>query len=249
MSKLAGPSLKSPSPAASTPGLSWRRVAPIGLIAAGFVAFFALGFDDFLSFDVLRTHHEALAAWTAGHFVLASLAFLCAYVVVVVLSLPIAVLLTPVGGFLFGTWLGGLYSLAAATVGATVVFLAARYAFADAVEARAGPWLKRMEDGFREDAFNYMLVLRLVPLFPFWLVNLVPAVLGVGLGTYVAGTAIGMVPGALVYAGVGAGLGAVFADGGTPNLSIVFEPAVLWPLIGLSVLSLVPVAYKKWRRT
>lgn len=227
---------------------SGRRLLPIALIVAGFAAFFVLGLDDLVSFEALRTHHADLMAWTEGHFVLASLALIGVYAAVVALSLPVAILLTPIAGFLFGTWLGALYSLLAATLGAAAVFLAARYAFADLVEAKAGPWLRKMEAGFRADALNYMLVLRLVPLFPFWLVNLVPAVLGVRLGTFVLGTALGMVPGAVVYAGVGAGLGAVFDAGGTPNFAIVFEPRILLPLLGLSILSLVPVAYRKWRK-
>lgn len=232
----------------SPPRLSLRRLLPIGVIAAGFVAFFVFGLDDLVTFEALKTHRADLLAWTEGHFVLASLSFLGVYVLVVALSLPVAVLLTPVAGFLFGTWLGAAYSLLAATLGASVIFLAARYACADLVEAKAGPWLRKMEAGFRDDALNYLLVLRLVPLFPFWLVNLVPAVLGVRLGTFVLGTALGMIPGALVYAGVGAGLGEVFSAGGTPDFTIVFEPHILLPLIGLSLLSLLPVAYKKWRK-
>lgn len=246
--KAAGGGSSSTADPSEKPRFSVRRLLPIMLIAAGFVAFFAFGLDDLITFEALKAHREVLMDWTGGHFFLASVAFIGGYVAVVALSLPVAVLLTPIAGFLFGTWLGALYSLLAATLGATVVFLAARYAFAALVEAKAGPWLRKMEAGFRADAFNYMLVLRLVPLFPFWLVNLVPAVLGVRLGTYVLGTALGMVPGAVVYAGVGAGLGTVFAAGGTPDLAIVFEPQVLLPLLGLSALSLMPVAYKKWRK-
>ena len=127
------------------------------------------------------------------------------------------------------------------------MFLAARYALFDILHAKAGPALLKMEQGFRENAFNYLLVLRLVPLFPFWLVNLVPALLGVPLKTYVIATAIGIIPGTFVFASVGNGLGEILASGKTPDLSIIYDPEVLIPLLGLAVLALVPVLYKAWK--
>jgi uncharacterized membrane protein YdjX (TVP38/TMEM64 family) len=115
------------------------------------------------------------------------------------------------------------------------------------LRAKAGPFLTKMEDGFRENAMSYLLVLRLVPLFPFWLVNLVPAFLGVPTGTYVIGTFFGIIPGTFVFASVGNGLGALLDAGQDPNLGIIFQPNVLGPLIALALLSLVPVAYKKYQ--
>lgn len=230
---------------AKRPGL--RRFVPLAVIVAGFVAFFAFGLHEYFTEDALRTHHAALKEWTEHHYALSVLIFIAAYTVVVALSLPVALLFTPVSGFLFGTLLGGGYSLVAATLGATAIFLAARYACADTIRAKAGPMIRRMEDGFREDALSYLLVLRLVPLFPFWLVNLVPAILGVKLSTYLIGTFLGMIPGALVFASVGNGLGAVFEAGAAIDFAIIFKPDILIPLIGLSLLSLVPVAYKKWK--
>ncbi len=118
---------------------------------------------------------------------------------------------------------------------------------AKGLRRRAGPWIGRLEAGFRENALSYLLVLRLVPLFPFWLVNLVPAFLGVPLTTYALGTFVGIIPGSFVYASVGNGLGAVFDAGGTPDLTIIFEPEILLPIIGLSLLALIPVVYKKFK--
>jgi uncharacterized membrane protein YdjX (TVP38/TMEM64 family) len=135
----------------------------------------------------------------------------------------------------------------AATVGATIVFLIARTALGDSLRRKAGPGMRRMEAGFRESAFNYLLFLRLIPLFPFWLVNLVPALLGVPLTTYVAATLLGIIPGGLVYASVGNGLGALFDAGGRPDLGIIFEPEIILPILGLAVLAILPVAYKKIR--
>jgi uncharacterized membrane protein YdjX (TVP38/TMEM64 family) len=104
-----------------------------------------------------------------------------------------------------------------------------------------------MEEGFHENALSYLLVLRLIPIFPFWLINIVPAFLGVALGTYVLGTFIGIIPGSLVFASVGNGLGAVFDAGQTPDLGIIFEPQIIGPILGLAVLALLPIAYRKFR--
>jgi uncharacterized membrane protein YdjX (TVP38/TMEM64 family) len=134
-----------------------------------------------------------------------------------------------------------------ATIGATAVFLAARYAFADLLRGKAAPWLKKMEAGFRENAMSYMLVLRLVPIFPFWLVNLVPAFLGVPLRIYVIGTAIGIIPGVIVYTLVGDGLGALFEAGEDLDLRIIFQPRILAPILGLAVLAVMPIICKRWK--
>jgi uncharacterized membrane protein YdjX (TVP38/TMEM64 family) len=131
-----------------------------------------------------------------------------------------------------------------ATVGAVALFLAARSALFDVLHAKAGPALLKMEQGFKESALSYLLVLRLIPLFPFWLVNLVPALLGVPLRTYVIGTAIGIIPGTFVYASIGNGLGAILDSGEQPDLTVIFNTEVLIPILGLAVLSLLPVLYK-----
>ena len=150
------------------------------------------------------------------------------------------------GGFLFGTLETTTYVVFGATVGATVIFLAARYAFADYLRAKAGASVRKMEDGFRENAMSYLLFLRLVPVFPFWLVNLVPAFIGVSTRTYVLGTFFGIIPGTFVFASVGSGLGGVFDGGGEPDLGIIFTPGILLPIVGLAVLALIPVFYKKF---
>ena len=163
----------------------------------------------------------------------------------IALSVPGGAILTIAGGFLFGIVPGTLLVLVGATVGATIVFLIARTALGDALRAKAGPRIRRMEEGFRRDALSYLLVLRLIPIFPFWLVNIVPAFLGVPLRTYVLGTFVGIIPGGFVYASVGNGLGAVFDAGGTPDLGIIFEPAILLPIVGLAVLALLPIVYRQ----
>ena len=223
------------------------RLVPAGLIVLGFAAFFAFDLHDYVSVDSLREHRGDLHAWVGGQGVRAGLVFLCLYAAAVALALPIGVFLTITGGFLFGPTKASIIVVIAATVGASVLFLAARFAFADLLKARAGTALDKMEAGFKENAWSYLLVLRLVPIFPFWLVNLAPAFLGVTLWTFISATFIGIIPGTVVYALVGNGLGEILDAGGTPDLATIFEPEILAPLIGLAVLVLIPVLYRKWK--
>jgi uncharacterized membrane protein YdjX (TVP38/TMEM64 family) len=227
---------------------SLARWLPLACLAAGFVAFFAFGLQDYLSLRMLKHNRAELLEWVAARPFLAPLVYVLAYAAVVSFSLPGGAVLTITGGFLFGTLFGCAYAVIGATIGAIVVFLAARTALGDKLRAKAGGAVKRMEEGFREDAFSYLLVLRLVPLFPFFIVNLVPAFLGVSLGVYAAATLVGIIPGALVFASVGSGVGAVFDSGAKPDLKILFTAPVLLPIIGLSVLALVPVVYKRLKK-
>ena len=226
-----------------TPG----RIIPLLVIVTGFVAFFVLGGHEYLSFDMLAEHRGALLEWYAANALLAAVGFWALYALAVAFSLPGAVWLTLMGGFLFGTGMAMVLTISSATVGAVLIFLAARYALADYLYAKAGGMIRKMEDGFRENAFSYLLVLRLVPIFPFWLVNLVPAFFGMRLGSYAAATFIGIIPGSFVYCSLGNGLGALFEQGKQPDLGIIFQHDVLIPIVGLAVLSLVPVVYKKVR--
>lgn len=225
-----------------------QRWLPLACLVAGCGAFFALGLHRYLTFETLRANRVELLDWVAARPVWAPLAYMAAYAAVVAFSLPGAAVLTVTGGFLFGTLPGACYAVVGATIGAVIVFLAARTALGNILRAKAGGAIKRMEDGFREDAFSYLLVLRLVPLFPFFAVNLVPAFLGVGLGVYTLATLVGIIPGALVYASVGNGLGAVFDAGKTPDLGILFTAPILLPIIGLALLAMVPVAYKRFKK-
>ena len=221
----------------------WRML-PLAVIAAGFFAFFAFGMDAYMSFEALRDRREELLEWKAQNHGLAVFYFIGVYVLATAFSVPGAVWLTIAGGFLFGAVEATFVVVIGATLGALAVFLAARYAIGDYLHAKAGPAMRRMEEGFRENAMSYLLVLRLVPLFPFWLVNLVPAFLAVPIRTFIIGTFFGIMPGSFVFAGVGNGLGTVIDGGGMPDLGIIFESEILVPIIGLAVLALIPVAYK-----
>ena len=234
----------------STPqeqSFSFGRLVPLLVLIAGLVAFFALGLQRYLSFDVLRDNREALLNWVDRQGLLAGLVYIVVYAVAVAFSLPGGAVMSITGGFLFGTLWGSIYILIGATLGATALFLIAKTALGNFLRAKAGPWLQRMEAGFRENALSYLLVLRLVPLFPFFVVNLVPAFLGVPLSTYVLGTALGIIPGVFVFASVGAGLGSIFDSGQSFSASGILTPQIVIALVGLAVLALIPVAYKKIR--
>lgn len=231
----------------AVPGSALKRLWPLLLVASAMAAVFIFDLDRFLTFQALKENRSFLLEWTQENRVLAGFVFVCGYCVMVALSVPGAVWATLAGGFVFGTALGGIYVVLGATIGATVIFLIARYALADMLRAKAGNAIRKMETGFNENALSYMFVLRLVPLFPFWLVNLVPAFLGVPLGTYIIGTFFGIIPGSIVYVSVGNGLGAVFEQGGVPDLGIIFKPEVLLPILGLAALSLIPVFYKRFQ--
>ena len=226
----------------------WKRLLPLGVIGLALAAFFALGGPDYVSVDSLRDNRDALAALVADNFLLVFLGFIALYALLVGISFPGAGLLSIFGGFLFGTLTGAAGIVVGATLGATAIFLAARYALGDALRARAGPYMAKFEDGLKENELSYLFILRLVPLFPFFIVNIVPALFGVRLRNYVLSTLLGIIPGSLVYASVGAGIGAVFDAGEDVQLSgLMLQPKVILPIVGLIALSLVPVLYKKLR--
>jgi len=226
-------------------GFSKTRLVPLLALAAAAALFFGFGLHEHLTFESLRDNRESLLSWVGDNRALAAALFAGLYAVVVVFIPPSGTIMTVAGGFIFGSVLATIYTVCGATVGATALFLAVKLSIGDFLLARAGNAVKKMEAGFRENEMSYMLVLRLIPLFPFWLVNIAPAFLGVRLRTFVIGTAVGIIPGTFVYALVGNGLGAVFDAGGTPDLGVIFEPEILAPIVGLALLSLVPVAYKK----
>jgi uncharacterized membrane protein YdjX (TVP38/TMEM64 family) len=227
----------------------WLRFAPLLLIAAGLGAVFALGLDDYLSLEALRAHHEALAAFVADNFWGALALFMLAYAVVVALSLPGGAMMSVAAGFLFGIWTGTAAVTAAATVGASAIFIAARTALGDVFRARAAGFVRRIEDGFSRNAFSYLLLLRLIPLFPFFVVNIAPAFTRIKTRDYVLATFIGIIPGSFAYVSAGNGLGAILERGGeiAPG-RLLLQPEILTPIVALSILALAPVLWRALRR-
>jgi uncharacterized membrane protein YdjX (TVP38/TMEM64 family) len=209
---------------------------------------FAFDVHRLVSIETLQAHSSSLQEAVEDRPTLTAFGYVAGYAAFVALALPGAVIFTIAGGLLFGTWLGGLLAISGASSGAVLVFLAARTAIGQRLAGRVGPWLQRLEAGFRENAWSYLFVLRVLPLAPFVVVNVGAALLGVRLKTYVLATALGILPGSFVYAGVGNGLSAVLAAGGTPDLQVMLQPGILVPLLALAVLALLPVGYKWARR-
>lgn len=230
-------------------GIRILRVALLPLlIAASFGLAYTFHLERYLSFQALADNREALLAYVQTHAVIAAAAFVALYVAVSALALPGAALVTIAGGFLFGIVAGTIYVVVGATIGATILFLVANTSFGAILRSRTQGALGKLRAGFQDNAFSYLLFLRLVPAFPFWLVNLAAALLGVSLRVFVAATFLGIIPGSAVYVSVGNGLGAILARGETPNFGIIFAPPVLLPLLGLSILALVPVGVRHWRK-
>lgn len=225
------------------------RFFPLLLLGLGFLVVHQMGWHDYLSLEALRDYRGVLVDWAQNQGLAAAAAFAFLYAVVIAFSIPGGLALTLAGGFLFGTVTAGVSVVIGATLGATVIFLAVRTAFGELLRARAGPFLKKMEAGFRENELSYMLVLRLIPLFPFWLVNIVPGFLGVSLRNYVIGTFLGIIPGTFIFASVGNGIGQILDDLDTNDLSslsrIIFEPQFILPIIGLVCIALLPMIYRR----
>ncbi|MEM9146337.1 MAG: VTT domain-containing protein [Pseudomonadota bacterium] len=223
---------------------AYLRLIPIALILIGAIAAIVFA-GDAIGFASLERHYDALILWRDEHTLLAALTFFLAYVLVVAFSVPGALWLTLVGGLMFGVLAGGLLVVSAATLGATLIFLAARTALGDALKSRADGWLHRLEAGFRDGEVSFLLILRLVPAVPFFVANLAPAFLGARLVTFVWTTLVGIIPGTLVYISIGAGLGEQLARGEQPDLGVIFEPHVLGPLLGLAALAALPLVLKR----
>jgi uncharacterized membrane protein YdjX (TVP38/TMEM64 family) len=205
----------------------------------------ALGLHRHLSLDALAAQREALAALVTARPVASALVYVAAYIGVVAFSLPGGAVMTLSGGLLFGAFIGAFLAVLGATIGAAVLFLLARSAFAPLVAGRAEGLLGPLRAGLARDGFFYLLSLRLVPVFPFWLLNLAPALLGMAFAPYLAATFFGIIPGTLVFAGIGAGLDEVFLSGGVPDLGVIFSWGILLPLLGLASLSLFGAWFRR----
>ena len=227
----------------------WIKVAPVLVVGAGLALFFATGLNRYLSLDVLEARRMQLQAMVHLHPVLSVLAYAGAYVAVVAFSIPGAMIMTMTGGFLFGPAVGSGAAVTGASTGATLMFLVARSALGDVMmrRARTGPSFRKIEAGVRENAFSYLLVLRLIPAVPFWLVNIAAGCVRIPLRTYVLATVVGIIPSTFIYSSIGAGLGHVFDRGETPDMRLLFDPQVYLPLFGLAFLSLVPILVHAWR--
>lgn len=225
-----------------------KRFIPIAILGIGLAVAIYFDIHKLLSFEAVGENYAALKVYIDEQYLVSLLLFAAVYIIAVAFSIPGALILSLLYGALLGTVVGGSLIIVSATIGATLIFLAAKYALQDALRERAGPWFSKMRDGFKENAFSYLMFLRLVPAFPFFVVNLVPAFMGVGIRTYILTTFLGIIPGTFIYASIGSGIGYILEQGKTPDLSVLSSPQVLLPLAALGFLSLVPILYKKIKK-
>jgi uncharacterized membrane protein YdjX (TVP38/TMEM64 family) len=234
-------------PGAGQAGSGWAKLWPVAALAAAFGLAWSFGLFDLFSFVSLAEHRETLTGLVAERPLTAALLYLAVYVCAVSLSIPAGPVLTMAGGFLFGRWLGAALAMPAATAGACVLFLAVRSALGPAVAKRAGPFMEKLRPGLERDGFWYLLSLRLLPVVPYPVGSIAPALVGMPFAAFAGATALGILPGTVVFAGLGAGLGEVFDRGGRPDASAVLQPPVLFPLLGLAALSLAAMWYRRRR--
>ena len=225
-----------------------RRLPLIAILLVAAIGAFTL--KDYLTFETLRDNREALIAFRDANYIATVAAFMAVYVVIVAFSLPGATIATLTGGFLFATFPGALFNITAATIGAVMIFLAARWGLGEKLAAKmdgSDGAIKKIKDGIDENQWSMLFLIRLVPAVPFFVANLVPALVGVPLSRFAISTFLGIIPGGVVYTSVGAGLGEVFERGETPNLGIIFEPQILLPILGLCALAALPILIKAVR--
>lgn len=253
--------------AATSSASALRRFLPLVVLGAVMALAFGMGWHKYLSLKTVGLNYEALKALVSENWLFAILAYATAYIVVVALSLPGGLIMTLTGGLLFGWLVGAMVTVVAATIGATIVFLIAKTSLGESMAAKAGPWVEKLRHGFQENALSYLLFLRLVPAFPFFVVNLAPALLGVPLSTYVIGTFLGIIPGTIAFSVAGAGLASVIeaqnkshqaclaANPGNPavdcpyaiDASALVTTELLAAFTALGVIALLPIALKKLR--
>ena len=231
-----------------TPAQGLRRFGPIALIAALLIVVVASGALNHLSLSELKVHRASLSAQVNAH-PLASLAiYLGLYVLVIAACVPGPGFMNTAGGFLFGTLVAGFAAEAACIIGGVIVFLACRTAFGDFIARRAGPLVRKAEAALSGDPFSWVLTLRLIPVAPFFVVNIAAGMARVPLSAFVAGTAIGSAPSSFIFAGLGAGLGELFDRDAHLGPELFETPQIMLPLAGLAVLSIAPILWRRFSK-
>lgn len=249
MDKAMANTPETASDAASVP--VWRRCLPLAIIAAGLALGYAAGLQDYLSLTALAEQRDWLKTFVAEHQIGSAVSFVVLYALAVAFSFPAASILTIFSGFLFGWLLGGALTAVAATTGAAAIFLAAKTAFGDVLRKRAGPFASKLADGFARDALGYLFVLRLAPIFPFFVMNIAPAFFDVKLRTYVIATFFGILPGTFAYAWLGQGLDSVIvsaaAAGREVSITDLVTPEITIAFLGLAIVAAIPTIVRKVR--
>jgi uncharacterized membrane protein YdjX (TVP38/TMEM64 family) len=225
-----------------------KRFLPVIVILLGMAVIYLTGAYRYFSFESLKSYHHELKIFILAHPILVPFLYILAYIILTALSIPGAIFFTLLGGYLFPQPFSTLYVVFSATCGATLVFLAAKTALGDSLKQKAGPFLKKMEKGFQENAASYLLFLRFVPIFPFWIVNLAPAFFAVPLRTFIWTTLVGITPGSIVFTLAGGGLEKILETQQTFSISVIFNTELKIALTLLGILALVPIVIKKFKK-
>ena len=224
------------------------RFLPLILVAILFIVLIYLDVPSYLSIDSLQTHQAQLKDWAEGNPIFSWLLSFVIYAAAVAISIPGAAILSIAAGFLYGLVYGSLLVVLAATLGASIIYWIVRMGVGNFLIQRAGPALQKLRDGFNQDAFNYLLVLRLIPVAPFWLLNIASAVMGLSFRHFVLATFLGIIPGSIVFVSLGNGIEVAFAKGETADLNLLTDIRIMSPILALVALSLLQVVYKKWKK-
>jgi uncharacterized membrane protein YdjX (TVP38/TMEM64 family) len=229
-------------------GQKLKRFLPLVVILIGMAVVYFSGVYHYLSFDSLKKYHQTLKAFIEVHPYAVPIGYMAVYIISTALSVPGGLFLSILGGYLFPQPLSTIYVVFSATCGATLIFIAARTALQDSLRQKAGPFLQKMEAGFQKNAASYLLFLRFVPVFPFWIVNIAPAFFSVPLRTFVWTTLIGITPGAFVFTLAGGGLETIIGSQEPFSIGMIFNTQIKLALCMLGVVALIPIIIKKFKK-
>ncbi len=221
---------------------------PLAILVLGFFLFFYFHLYRYITLENIKNNRHLLVRWTHENYTLAAISYFIIYTLIIAISIPGALVFTIAAGFLFGTLWGTIFVLLSETVGSALLFFAIQISLSSWFEKKAGKWIKKMEINFQKNAFNYIITLRLIPIIPFWAVNIAAALVGVELTTFMIATFIGIIPLTIIYVSLGQSLGLMFDTQQTPDLTIVFQPHILLPLLGLTLLSVMPAIYHYFQK-
>jgi len=225
-----------------------KRFLPLLIILLAMALIYVFGIQHYFSFEAVKKYHQTLKGFVAIHPLATAFLYILIYITATTLSIPGAIFFTLLGGYLFPQPLSTLYAVFSATCGAMLIFLAARTALKEVLKKKAAPFFKKMEKGFQKNAASYLLFLRFVPLFPFWLVNIVPAFFNVPLKTYVWTTLVGITPASIVFTLAGGGLEKVFENEAPFSISALFNTEIKIALALFVILVLIPPILKRFKK-
>ena len=220
-----------------------RKWFLLGILILVFLLFHFFHLYQYVTFDAIKTSQAVIKAWTLAHYEMAVTLYLLIFIVMIAATIPGATILTVLAGFLFGT-IGILYAVMGTTLGGLVLFYAVRFAFGKSLKNKPPKWLNKLGNGFRENAFNYILMFRLLPIFPCWISNIAAGAMGVPVSTFILATVLGVTPACVIYVMAGRGLESFFATNQNLSLAAFLTPSLLIPLLALAILSVIPVFYK-----